>query len=90
MPSRRERFERISREARDQTNRELAGELSSLTLFTEDDVERLLPRKIDKERFGRLMAIVSGKTSDNQKVMALRENLDELGQVVLKVLKELL
>ena len=90
MPSRKERFEKISREARDQTNRKLAGELSSLTLFTEEDVERLLPRKIDKERFGRLMAIVSGKSSDNEKVMALRENLDELGQILLRVLRELL
>ena len=90
MPSRRERFERISREVREQTNRALAGEISSLTFLTEDDVERLLPRKIDKERFGTLMAIVASGTDDNTKVARLKERLDEVGHVLLRVLKELL
>ena len=90
MPSRRERFEAISREAREQTNRNLAGEISSLTFLTEEDVERILPRKADKERFGTLMAIVSAGTDDNTKVAQLRDNLDDLGRVLIKVLKELL
>ena len=90
MPSRRERFERISREARESTNRALAGEISSLTFLTEEDVERLLPRKADKERFGTLMAIVTAGTGDNAKVAALRENLDEVGAVLVKILKLLM
>lgn len=53
-------------------------------------MERLLPRKIDKERFGTLMAIVAAGTDDNAKVAALRENLDEVGRVLVKILKELL
>ena len=90
MPSRRERFERISREARESTNRALAGEISSLTFLTVEDVERLLPRKVDKEQFGRLMAIVASGTDDNTKVAALRENFDEVGRVLVKILKLLL
>jgi hypothetical protein len=90
MSSRRERFERISREAREETNRALAGEISSLTFLTEEDVERVLPRKVDKEAFGVLMAIVAARTSDHEKVMALRENLDRVGRVLIKVLKEVL
>jgi len=90
MPSRRERFERISREARDQTNRALADELSSLTFLTEEDVDRILPRKVDKEAFGVLMAIVAARTSEDAKVAALRENLDKVGRVLVKVLRELL
>jgi hypothetical protein len=90
MPSRRERFERISREARERTNRALAGEISSLTFLTQEDVERLLPRKADKERFGRLMAILSARSSDNAKLAALRDQLDDVGQVLLKILKEVL
>jgi hypothetical protein len=90
MPSRRERFERISREARESTNRALADEISSLTFLTEEDVERLLPRKVDKERFGTLMAIVAADTDDNTKVAALRENLDDVGAVLVKILKLLL
>lgn len=90
MPSRRERFERISREAREQTNRVLADEISSLTFLTEEDVDRILPRKVDKERFGALMAIVASKADDNTKVATLREKLDEVGTVLLRVLGELL
>jgi hypothetical protein len=87
MPSRRERFERISAEAAESTNRALTDEISSLTFLTEDDVERILPRKIDKEHFGRIMAIVASSTNQNTKVAALKENLDEVGGVLLKVLK---
>ena len=90
MPSRRERFERISREAREETNRNLAGEISSLTFLTEEDVDRILPRKVDKERFGTLMAIVAARTDENTRLATLRENLDEVGAVLLRVLRELL
>jgi hypothetical protein len=79
MSSRRERFEKVSREARGSTNRALAQELTALTFLTEQEVERLLPRKVDKERFGTLMAIVAADTDDNAKVAALKENLDEVG-----------
>jgi|GEM_PF-1175278 len=90
MPSRRERFARISREARESTNRALADEISSLTVLTEEDVDRLLPRKADKEQFGTLMAIVAAATNENTKVAALRENLDNVGGVLVKILKLLL
>jgi hypothetical protein len=90
MPSRRERFERISREVREQTNRDLADEISSLTFLTEEDVERILPRKIDKEHFAKIMAIVAAHTDDNTKVAALRDNLNDVGRVLVKVLKLLM
>jgi hypothetical protein len=87
MSSRRERFEKVSREARESTNRALAQELTSLTFLTEQEVERLLPRKVDKERFGTLMAIVAAETDDNTKVAALKENMDEVGSVLMKILR---
>jgi len=87
MSSRRERFEKVSREARESTNRALAQELTALTFLTEQDVERLLPRKVDKERFGTLMAIVAADTDDNAKVAALKENLEEVGGVLVKILR---
>jgi hypothetical protein len=87
MSTRRERFEKVSREARESTNRVLAQELTSLTFLTEQEVERLLPRKVDKERFGTLMAIVAAETDDNTKVAALKENMDEVGSVLMKILR---
>lgn len=90
MPSRTSRFADAAREAREATNRELAEELSSLVRLTEEDIERLLPRKQDKKDFAALMAIVSGATTNNTKVAALKEKFDEVGGVLLKVLKTLL
>ncbi|MFO8175868.1 MAG: hypothetical protein R6T96_16405 [Longimicrobiales bacterium] len=90
MPSRRERFEKASREARESTNRALADEFSELTVLDADEVERLLPRKVDKERFADLMAIVAAGTDDNTKVAALKDRFDEFGGVLVKVLKTLL
>jgi hypothetical protein len=87
MSSRKERFEKVSREARESTNRALAQELTALTFLTEQDVQRLLPRKVDKERFGTLMAIVAADTDDKAKVAALKDNLDEVGGVLVKILK---
>lgn len=90
MPSRKDRFRRISAEARKATNADLAGEISSLTRLSEEDIERLLPRKADKEQFGALMAIVADATDDNEKLAALKRNIDEVGSVVVRMLKLLL
>jgi hypothetical protein len=90
MSSRKERFKKISAEARAETNASLASEISSLTRLSEEDIRRLLPRKADKERFGTLMAIVADATDDNAKVAALKENLDEVGGVLVRILKLLL
>jgi len=90
MPSRKDRFRKISAEARKATNASLAGEISSLTRLSEKDIQRLLPRKADKEQFGALMAIVADATSDNRKVAALKENMDEVGRVLVRILRLLL
>lgn len=90
MPSRRERFEKASREAREATNQALADELSDLTVLDRAEIERLLPRKVDKERFSSLMAIVAAGTDDNTKVALLKERMDEVGGVLVKVLRTLL
>jgi len=90
MPSRKDRFKKISAQAREATNTSLAGEISSLTRLSGEDIQRLLPRKVDKKRFGTLMAIIADSTSDNRKVAALKENIDEVGQVLVRILKHLL
>jgi len=80
------RFEQIAESVREKTNAELAEDLAKLTPLTQDKLARLLPTKADKENMARLMAIVTGSTNHNQKITALRDNIDDLGGVVLKVL----
>ena len=90
MPSRRERFQKISAQARASTNRELARDISDMSRLTEEDVDRLLPRKVDKERFGLLMGIVAAHADENRKAADLRENIEEVGVVVIRLLRLLL
>ena len=68
------------------TNEQLAGELAKLTPLTEEQVNRLLPTKVEKQRLKQLVEIVNGSASQNQKVASLTSNFSELGTVVLKVL----
>jgi len=68
------------------TNEQLAGELAKLTPLTEEQVNRLLPTKVEKQRLKQLVEIVNGSASQNQKVASLTSNFTELGTVVLKVL----
>ena len=68
------------------TNEQLAGELAKLTPLTQEQVNGLLPTKIEKQRFRQLIEIVNSSASQNQKVASLTSSFSELGTVVLKVL----
>jgi len=72
------------------TNRQLAGELAKLTPLTEEQVNGLLPRKVDKQRLKKLIGMVNSSASQNRKLAFLTSNLSELGVVVLKVLTKYL
>ncbi|UCF20192.1 MAG: hypothetical protein JSU87_01930 [Gemmatimonadota bacterium] len=80
------RFSEIARESRERTNAELEEELARLTPLTQEKLSKLFPRKSDKEELAQLMAIVTAATEHNEKVAALRKNIDQLGGAVLKVL----
>jgi hypothetical protein len=87
MPSRSERFRRIAAKVREETNKELAGEIARLTPLTEDEITRLVPTKQDKERLAELMAIVMAATSENARVAAFRRNAGRLGTVAVRLLR---
>jgi hypothetical protein len=77
-------------EERKMTNEELSGELSKLTPLKADEINRLLPRKVDKERLNEILKIVNNSASQNKKLVSLKENFEELGGVVLKLLTKYL
>lgn len=84
------RFKDAAADAAKQTNAELKDELAKLTRLTEDEIGKLLPTKEDKENLARLLAVVAAATSENQKVAALRSNIEAFGPVVVRVLKQLM
>ncbi len=68
------------------TNAQLAGELAKLGPLNEREIAKLLPRKVDKRRFNEIIEIVNNAASQQNKLVELKDNFDELGGVVLKLL----
>jgi hypothetical protein len=72
------------------TNEQLAGELAKVTPLTIDEVSKLLPKKVDKKRFKKLIDIVRSSESQNKKLASFKKNVEELGGVTLTVMSKLL
>jgi len=80
------RFRDIARASAERTSHQLAGEIAQITRMTQPEIEALLPRRADRERFLELMQIVDGSASQNRKLAQLKDQIDELGPLVLRVL----
>ena len=68
------------------TNEQLGDELAKLTPLTVNELNKLLPKKVDKVRFQQLIEIVNSAASQQKKLAALQSNIAELGGVVIKLL----
>lgn len=68
------------------TNEELASELAKHSPLKAEELNKILPRKIDKERFNKLLNIVNSSASQQKKLASLTDNIKELGGVVIKLL----
>ncbi len=88
MASRKDRFDRIAAEVREKTNAILEEEIADLTSLSQNELSNIIPTKGDKERFAKLMAIVSASTAENIKAAKLIQNIDDLGEVVVRVLRK--
>ena len=81
------RFDKIAEKVREKTSKELDAELARHVVLTDAELAKLLPTKGDKENFARLMGIVNAQTSQNQKIAALKGNIEKLGSVMLRVMR---
>jgi len=72
------------------TNEELGDELARLTPLTAEEINKLLPKKADKEGLKQLIQLVNSSASHNKKLASLTSNFSELGGVVLTVLTKYL
>ena len=72
------------------TNEQLGDELSKLTPLTAEEVNRLLPKRADKEGLKQLIQLVNSSELQNKKLASLTSNFSELGGVVLTVLTKFL
>jgi len=72
------------------TNEQLGDELAKLTPLTAEEVNKLLPKRADKEGLKQLIQLVNSSASQNKKLASLTSNFAELGGVVLTVLTKYL
>lgn len=81
------RYSKAAEKARQLTNKQLAEEITSLSLVTQRDLNRLIPRKADRLAFVNLMKEVESETSEDEKLAYLMANAQTAGRVAIKVLK---
>lgn len=73
--------------AQQQTDEEYQTIISGVTQLEEDEIMNLFPAKADRDRLMELRALVSLGTSNNQKILMLKENSVKFGAVAYKLLK---
>lgn len=72
------------------TNKELSDELSKLTPLKSEEINSLFRNKIDKKRFNKILEIVDSSASQHRQFLDLKDNFEELGGIVIKLLKKYL
>lgn len=82
-------WSRIAAEAAEETDRQLAGDISSLTTMTDREIDELFPSHDDKRRLAELMEIVNGADQRNEKINRIVANIDDLAGTVLKIAQKL-
>ncbi|MDE2663353.1 MAG: hypothetical protein OXI39_10180 [Gemmatimonadota bacterium] len=78
-------WSKIAAEAAQETDRQLAGDISSLTTMTDREIEELFPTHDDKQRLAELMEIVNGAGSRNRKINRIVDNIEDLAGTVLTI-----
>lgn len=84
------RFADIAAEVANKTNEDLASEISSLTHLKDNEINKLAPAKQDKEKLLQLLEIVNSATSENEKAVKLKENIESLAVTAIKLVKVLM
>ena len=78
-------YEEAAKKAVELTNREFASEISSLSRLKDEEINRLFPKKEDKQKLLELLRIVNASTSNNQKITKLKQNIGDVAEVVIKL-----
>ena len=68
------------------TNKKFATEIARLTKLSEEDINHIFRRKIDKERLVELMEIVRSSASRNKRAAQLQKNISNLSGSVIRLL----
>ncbi|MBO2593044.1 hypothetical protein ACLKZ7_03090 [Shewanella algae] len=76
----------LSEEAK-ATDKELSSAADKLVLLSDEKIAELLPKRADQEELKRVIDAVSLASNSNAKRTAIAENLENVSEVVRKVMK---
>ena len=86
----RKKAQQAASQAADETNAELADDMSSFTQLTKREIQEIFPEKSEMEDFSELMEIVKSNTSKNNKVNKIVENSEKFSKVVVSLLSKII
>lgn len=86
----RKKAQQAASQAADETNAELADDMSSFTQLTKREIQEIFPEKSEMEDFSELMEIVKSNTSKNNKVNKIVENSEKFSRVVVSLLSKII
>jgi len=81
------RDEKAARRAANKKDKKYAAEISSLIRLTDDEIMRLFPSRSEKVQLLELLQIVTANTDENEKIVKLKENIDNLACVAIKLVE---
>ena len=84
-----EEIDAIIDDAAKKTDEKLAGKISSITRLKESEVQVMFPAPTDAKKFVELMEIVKSADAKNKKIIAIMENGEKFGKIILTLLDKL-
>ncbi len=69
------------------TDAEYASELSSLCRLKDSEIAKYFPTRADKNALLELLRVVNTATTENEKLVQLKNNIDKFAGVVVKLVK---
>ncbi len=81
------KYAAAAKEAQQQTDEKYKNVISSLTRLTDDEIDKFFPERMDKDKLLELMDLVNQGTSENEKILKLKENAEKFGAIAFKLLK---
>jgi hypothetical protein len=77
----------LAKKAADLTNKQLASDITDLTVMTTRDLMDYLPQKRDKQDFIELMRVVQSETDEDRAIAKVTGDIARFGKVIVRVFK---
>jgi cell fate (sporulation/competence/biofilm development) regulator YlbF (YheA/YmcA/DUF963 family) len=73
-----------------QTDKELEGDIQNLQGLSQQQIQQLLPNRVDQDKLNEIIDVVNSATSENEKMVALMQQLQSVSGVVKDVVTKVM